>query len=158
VAVASPAECGDGGLSTRGTQKQQAHVTMPHMYFALIRAVLEGPRSLCRPSCTRLLTAMVAAFSRLDRDTPRIYGHARMSLQNPQAHLAELQAGSTGLSPYETRTRDVYSSGHHNTRDLPGGAFHVIQAHIAHLLSRKCVNRVFAVAHQGMYGLSPLHL
>jgi hypothetical protein len=69
VDVASPAECGDGGqcsgLSTRRTQKQQAPVTVWHTYAApvlvrCIRAVLEGPGSLSRPSCARLLAAVVA--------------------------------------------------------------------------------------------------
>jgi hypothetical protein len=39
-------------------------VTMPHMYSALMsvrcmRAVLEGPDSFSRPSCTPLLAAVV---------------------------------------------------------------------------------------------------
>jgi hypothetical protein len=67
VAVASPAECGDGGLSTRRTQKQQAPVTVWHTYAAPVlvrctRAVLEGPGSLSRASCARILAAVVATI------------------------------------------------------------------------------------------------
>jgi hypothetical protein len=60
-----PAECGDGGLSTRRTHKQQAPVIVWHIDVTPVpvqckRAVREGPCSLSMPSCARLLAAVVA--------------------------------------------------------------------------------------------------
>ena len=65
LAVASTASWRYGDLSTRLTQTQAASMTVWHMYVAIMslrcmRMTLDGMGSRFRPSCTRVLAAVVA--------------------------------------------------------------------------------------------------